>query len=118
MARLSAVRQNRIAEALNSTYFTQQGFSVKYGDEENPMVTITFSSRPEYQFVISFNDGVFTTSECPGIHLDAAETFQRSDIEPCINAIKDWAERILDKQRDWIMDEFGGVADSNPSYNK
>lgn len=119
MARLSAVTKSRITEVLDSTYFTQQGFTVKYDDENNPMVTITFSGSPEYQFVInSTYNGVFTTSECPGIHLDAAETFQRSNFELCINSIKEWVERIIDRQKDWIMDEFGGVADSNPSYKK
>ena len=117
MARLSEVARNRITEVLDSTYFKQHRFAVKYEDENNPMVIITFSSSPEYQFVISaaYNNE-FTTSECPGIHSDAAEIFQRSNFELCIHAIKEWVERIIDRQRDWILDEFGGVADSNPSY--
>jgi hypothetical protein len=119
MAGLSPVMKNKITAVLDATYFTQHGFIVKYDDENNRMVSITFSARPEYQFVINSNHSVdaFTTSECPGIiHLDATETFQRSDFEQCVNAIKKWTERIIDRQKDWIMDEFGGVADSNPSY--
>ncbi len=117
MSRLSEATKSRITEVLNSTYFTQQGFTVKYDDENNPMVTITFSDSPEYQFAInSTNNDGFTTSECPGIHSDTAETFQRSDLELCVNAIKEWVKRIIDRKGDWILDMFGGVADSNPSY--
>jgi hypothetical protein len=116
MAGLSAVSKNRIAEALDSTYFTQRGFTMKYNDENNPVVTITFSGSPECHFVIHSTDtGEFTTSERPGIHTDAAETFQKSDFELCVDAIKAWAKRIDDRETDWIMDEFGGVADRNPS---
>ncbi len=116
LAGLSAAMKNRITEILESTCFTQYGFTVNYDGENNTMVTITLSGSPEYQFVIHpTGNGVFTSSECPGIHLDAAETFQRKDFELCINAIKEWVERIIDRQRDWILDEFGGVADSDPS---
>ncbi len=115
LAGLNAAMKNRITEILDSTYFTQHGFTVNDG-ENNTWVTITLSGSPEYQFVINpTGNGVFTTSECPGIHLDAAETFQRNDFELCINAIKEWVERIIDRQKDWILDEFGGVADSDPS---
>jgi hypothetical protein len=116
MTGLSAVSRIRIAEVLDSTRFTQKGFALEYGDADNPLVTITFSSSPEFQFVIrGTHDGTFTTSERPGIRLPATETFQRSDFEQCITAIKEWVERIVDRQSDWIMDEFGGVADMNPA---
>ena len=119
MAGLSTVTKNRIAEALASTYLTQHSFTVKYDDENNPIVTIIYTGSPECQFVISSTDnGAFTTSECPGIHLDAAETFRRSDLDLCISAIGEWVERIADRQRDWILDEFGGVADRNPSLKQ
>jgi hypothetical protein len=120
MGSLSAVTKKKITEILDATYFTQHGFTVKYDDENNPMVTITFSDRPEYQFVIDSTDNgnVFTTSECPGTHLDAAETFQRTNFELCIDAIKEWTERIIDRQKDWMMDEFGGVADRSPNYKE
>jgi hypothetical protein len=110
MAGLSRVTKNRITKVLDATCFTQQGFTVKYDDGNNLMVTITFSDCPEYQFVINatYNVDAFTTRECPGIHLDAAETFQRSDFELCLNAIKEWAERIFESQKDSIIDEFGG----------
>jgi hypothetical protein len=112
----SAVSKIRIAEVLDSTQFTQRGFTLDYDDSDNPVVTITFSSSPEFQFVMSSTqDGMFTTSERPGIRLAAAETFQRSHFELCLSAIKEWAERIADRQKDWIMDEFGGVADMNPA---
>ncbi len=118
MAGLSAVAKNKITEVLDATHFRQHGFNVKYDDDNNPMVTITFSARPEYQFVINSNHSVdvFTTSECPGIHSDTPETFQRSNLELCIAAVKEWTERIDDLWKDWIMDEFGGVADRSPSY--
>lgn len=110
------VSRIRIAEVLDSTQFTQQGFTQEYDDRDNPMVTITFSSSPEFQFVISStDDGRFTTSERPGIRQAATETFERSDFERCIGAIQEWVERIVDGQRDWILDEFGGVADMNPA---
>jgi hypothetical protein len=117
MARLNAAAKKMIAEVLDSTHFKQRGFIVKYDDENNPMATITFSASPEYQFAINStdNDG-FTTSERPGIHIDSAETFQRNHFELCINAIKEWVERIIDKQNDWILDEFGGAADRTPSF--
>jgi hypothetical protein len=116
MAGPSAVSKTRIAEVLDSTQFTQQGFTLRYDDRDNPTVTITFSRSPEFQFVIgSTQDGMFTTSERPGIHLAAAETFQRSHFELCISAMKQWVQRIIDGQNDWIMDEFGGVADMNPA---
>jgi hypothetical protein len=116
MTRLDEVTKNKITRVLDSKYFTQHGFTMKYDDENNPMVTITLSGSPEYQFVIHSTDrGDFTTSERPGIHLDAAETFQRGNFELCMDAIKEWAKRIVDREADWIMDEFGGVADRNPS---
>jgi hypothetical protein len=116
MTGLSAVSKIRITEVLDSTQFRQQGFTVTYDDRDNPMVTITFARSPEYQFVISStHDGMFTTSERPGIRLPATETFPRSHFELCISAIKEWVERIIDRQNDWIMDEFGGVADMNPA---
>jgi hypothetical protein len=110
MTRLSEAAKNEIAKVLDATYFTQHGFTVKYDDENNPMVTITFSACPGYQFVINSTDDVivFTTSERPGIHLDAAETFQRSNFELCLNAIKEWTERIIERRKASILDEFGG----------
>ena len=120
MTRLSADTKNMITEILNAACSTQNGFTVKYDDENNPMVAITFSSRPEYQFAICSTDdfNAFTTSECPGIHSDEAEAFQRSNFELCVNAIKEWVGRIIDNERDWILDEFGGVADSDPAYGQ
>jgi hypothetical protein len=119
MASLSEVTKSRIVEILDSTCFTQQGFTVKYDNENNSLVTITFSGSPECQFVIhSTQNDAFTTSECPGVHLDATEIFQMNNIELCVHAIKEWVQRIIDQQNDWILDEFGGVADSNPSYKQ
>lgn len=116
MAGPSADSKVRIAEVLDSTRFTQKGFTLTYDDRDNPMVTITFSRSPELQFVIrSTRDGTFTTSERPGIHLAASETFQRSHFELCVGAIKEWVERIIDRENDRIVDEFGGVADMNPA---
>jgi hypothetical protein len=117
MTRLGEVTKNQITKVLDATYFTQQGFTVKYHDEDNPLVTITFSASPDYRFVIhsTCNVDAFTTNECPGMRSDTAETFQRSNLELCVNAIKEWAKRIVDRETDWIMDEFGGVADRNPS---
>jgi len=110
MTRLGEVTREKITKVLDATYYGQHGFAVKYDDENNPVVTITFSACPEYQFVINStnNVNVFTTSECPGIHLDTAETFQRSNFELCINAIKEWTERIIDRRKASILDEFGG----------
>ena len=110
MTRLGEVTKNKITEVLDATYFTQHGFTVKYNDENNPVVAITFSAFPEYQFVIHSTCDVngFTTSERPGFHLDAAETFQRSHFELCLKAIKEWTERIMDRQKNSIIDEFGG----------
>lgn len=117
MGRLSELAKNRIREILGATSFTQSGFTVMFDDGNNPLVIITFSPSPGYQFVINSTDtSVFTTSESPGVHSDTAETFHRSDFELCIHAIKEWTERIIAGQGDWILDEFGGVADSNPSY--
>jgi hypothetical protein len=84
MVRLSEVEKSRITEVLDSAYSRQHGFTIKYDDENNPVATITFSASPECQFAISSadNDG-FTTSECPGIHSDAVETFQRSNFDLC-----------------------------------
>jgi hypothetical protein len=116
MTGLSAVSKTRIAQVLDSTQFKRRGFTLEYDDTDNPMVTITFSSSPEFQFVISSTHAdMFTTSERPGIRVAATETFQRSHFEACISAIKEWVERIIDRQNDWIMDEFGGVADMNPA---
>ncbi len=117
MAVLSAATKSKISEVFDAEHLRQHAFNVTYDDINNPILTITFSAYPEYQFVInSTYSGAFTTSECPGIHSDATETFQRGDLELCINAIKEWAERVIDRQKDWILDEFGGVADRNPSY--
>jgi hypothetical protein len=119
MATLNEVTKRRVTEGLDSTSYTQQDFTVKYGDENNPLAIITFSSFPECQFVInSTHHDAFTTSECPGVKTDGAEIFQRDNFELCINAIEEWVQRIIDRQNDWILDEFGGVADSNPSYTQ
>jgi hypothetical protein len=116
MAGLSADGRNRIPGILDATSYRQRGFAVKFDNENNPVAIITFASSPEYQFIISLEgNGAFTTTECPGIHRYEAETFQRSDFEACANAIKEWVERISDRERDWILDEFGGVADRNPN---
>ncbi len=116
MASLSAAMKNRITDVLDSAHLKQHDFTVKYDDDSNPMVTITFLGYPEYRFVInSTHESAFTTSECPGIHSEAAETFQRSNFELCVDAIKEWVERVVNKQKDWILDEFGGVADRDPS---
>jgi hypothetical protein len=115
MARLNAAEKNRITEVLNSVNFRKHGFTVKYDDENNPMATIAFPGSPECRFVIDSSDNdAFTTQECPGIHLDATETFKRNNFELCINALKEWGERTIDRQNDWILDEFGGAADRNP----
>jgi hypothetical protein len=117
IGRLSELAKHRIREVLGATSYTQTGFTVMFDDENNPLAIITFSPSPEYQFVIhSTHNSVFTTSESPGAHSDTAETFQRSNFELCIHALKEWTERIIARQGDWILDEFGGVADSNPSY--
>jgi hypothetical protein len=116
MAGPGAVSMARIAEVLDSTQFTRKGFTLEYDERDNPMVTITFSRSPEFQFVIHpTHDGMFTTSERPGIRLAASETFPRSHFELCLGAIEAWVKRIVDSQNDWIMDEFGGVADMNPA---
>jgi hypothetical protein len=116
MTGLGADSKSRIAEVLESTQFGQGGFTVKFGEGEDPVVTITFASAPEFQFVISStHDGSFITSECPGIRLAATETFERGQFGPCVSALEAWVERIVDRRRDWIMDEFGGVADMNPA---
>jgi len=117
MVGLSADKKNRISQVLDTTYYKQSGFAVEYDDKNNPVATITFSSRPECRFVISATDGGgFATSECPGIHSDQTETFPRNDLDLCIHAIKEWVERIFERERDWILDEFGGVADRLPRY--
>lgn len=111
MTRLSEATASRITEILDSRSFT-----VKYDDEQGPAVTITSASSLEHRFVInSVAGGTFTTTESPGLHSDSSETFQRSDLESCLEAIRKWMERIKDMQADWIMDEFGGIADRNPS---
>ncbi len=120
MARLSTDMKNRIAEVLDSTHFTRHGFTMKCDDERDALAAIiTLSGSPEYRFVLnSTSEGAFTTSESPGIRSDAAETFQRVDFELCMNAIRCWVGRIIDAQRDWMLDEFGGVADRNPSLGR
>jgi hypothetical protein len=116
MTRLDEVAKENISKVLDSTYFKQHGFTMKFDEANNPLVAISYSSSPEYQFFVHSSDkGEFTTSERPGIHSDETETFQRSDFETCINAVKEWAKRIDDRETDWIMDEFGGVADRNPA---
>jgi hypothetical protein len=119
MPGLSAVMKDRILAALDATRYTRQGFIVNYDDEKNPAATISFSSSPEYRFLINTldNEG-FDTNESPGIHLDGAETFRRDNSELCMNALSNWVKRVAEIQSDWILDEFGGVADSNPSYYK
>ena len=118
MAKLSTIEKDRISETLDSTRFTQHGFSIKYDDENNPVAIITFSSHPDFRFVVHFaGNGTFSTSECPGIHSDEAETFQRNNFELCIIAVREWVKRIIDREGDWILDEFGGVADRTPRYN-
>jgi hypothetical protein len=117
MGSLSELAKNKIREVLGATSFAQSGFAVRFDDENDPLATITFSPSPECQFVIhSTDDGAFTTNESPGAHSDTAETFRRSDFELCVEAMKQWTERVIARQGDWILDEFGGVADSNPSY--
>jgi hypothetical protein len=117
MSWLNADAKSRITEILDSTSFTQKGFTVKFDDEDDPRVTITFSDTPEYRFIMnSTQNDEFITSESPGIHSDASETFQRSHFELCMNAIKAWVGRIIDRRGDWILDEFGGVGDINPGY--
>jgi hypothetical protein len=116
---LSPAMKDRITEVLDSTRYTQQGFTVTYDDGNNPLATITVSSSPECRFVLSStSEGAFTTSESPGIHSDMAETFPRGDFELCMKAIRDWVRRIIDRQNDWILDEFGGVADRDPSLSR
>jgi hypothetical protein len=115
MARLNADEKNRIAAVLDSTFFRNHGFTVEYDGENNTMAIIAFSSSPECQFIINSTDNdAFTTQECPGVHSDAAETVQRNNFDLCLHAIKDWVERSIDRQEDWILDEFGGAADRNP----
>ncbi len=119
MAGFSEVMKNRIAEVLGSSCSAKQDFAVMYDDESSPKVTISYQVSPEYRFVInSTGKDAFTTSERPGIRSDAAESFQRSNFELCIDALKEWVERIHDRQKDWMLDEFGGAADIDPSYNK
>jgi hypothetical protein len=110
MPALSAVMKDRIMVVLDSTRYARQGFIVNYDDVKNPVATTIFSNSPEYRFVIctSESDG-FITSETPG------GTFQRGNFESCMKALSDWANRIVDDQSDWILDEFGGAADRNPS---
>ena len=119
MTGLSTDMKNRIAEVLDSTHFTQHGFTMKYDDESDAMAIIALSGSPEYRFVInSTSEGAFSTSESPGIGSDAAETFQRNNFELCMNAMRCWVGRIIDEQKDWMLDEFGGVADRNPSLGR
>lgn len=113
MAELTAEMKNTIAEALETTYYKQGGFALNC---DNPQAVITFLSRPEFRFLIGWSDHGFTTTESPGMHSDEPETFQRSDFDLCVEAIKRWAERIRDREGDSFLDEFGGVADRMPDY--
>jgi hypothetical protein len=108
LTRSGEATKNEITKILDATHYTHHGFIVEYDDENNPLVTITFSACPDYQFVIASNLNVFTTRECPGIDVDAAETFQRSDFELCINAVKEWTYRIVERRKASILDEYGG----------
>jgi hypothetical protein len=114
MAGMSAVINNRITAALETTSFGQRGFDVKHDGQDDSVVTIVFSARSEYQFAIDSTAGGFITSERPGPKSDLTEAIQRGDIESCIQAIREWAERIADREAADILDEFGGVADRNP----
>lgn len=115
MIQLSAAMRSRIQEILEGA--DSQGFRAKY-DDNNPVALITYSAVPEYHFQLdSETDGSFRTRECPGIRSDEAEVFQRSSLELCVDAIGHWVERIIDRRDAWIMDEFGGVADRNPSLS-
>jgi hypothetical protein len=112
MGSLSADAKAGIAAVLKNT---QHRFLVQYDDQKDPAAIIALASAPEYQFVIrSNNSEAFTTTECPGIHSESAETLQRDSFELCMIALTKWAKRAIEKQKDWIMDEFGGVADMNP----
>jgi hypothetical protein len=113
MAILDSTAKNKIIDALDSTSYKQRGFDIKYG--EGSIARIIFLSSPECQFVINSSNDAFTTIETPGVRSDAAESFDRADFESCLKAVREWVVRIADMQRDWILDEFGGVADRNPS---
>ena len=116
MAGLNTEKKDRIIEVLDASNCKRSGFTLKYDDERNPVAIITYSSRREYLFIIDSTDyDSFTTRESPGINSDEAETFQRSSFEVCTSAIREWVERIIEREKDWILDEFGGVADRNPS---
>jgi hypothetical protein len=108
--RLNAAAKNRIKDVLDATHFTRDAFVVKYDDEGSRIADITFSARRNYQFAIdSTRDArVFATSECPGIHSEEAETFRRSSLDLCIDAITEWVKRIVDRHKDAVIDEFGG----------
>jgi hypothetical protein len=108
MARLNGTENHRILEILG-----EKGYFVKYEGEEK--ITIIASGHSGYQFVIDpTDDGIFITNERPGIQSDAGETFHRNNFDQCIAAMKEWTNRIIEKQNDWILDEFGGAADINP----
>ena len=106
--------KNKITEALEATTFRQRGFGVDYDDKNDALVTIT---RFAYRFAIVSTDNGFTTNEYPGVASEKTEAFQRSDFESCIRAIREWVERIVDREEAAILDEFGGVADRDPSLH-
>lgn len=115
MPGLSAAMKSQIAETLESTSFRQRGFSVDYNDRNDVLAAIT---RFAYRFAIASTDNGLLTSEYPGIASNKEETFQRSDFESCLRAIREWVERIVDQDESAILDEFGGVADRNPSLRQ
>ncbi len=104
--------KGRIFEALDATSFRQRGFHVDYDEKNDVLVTIT---RFTYRFTLNSTDAGFVTGEYPGIASEKAEIMQRSDFESCLRAIREWATRILDREESAILDEFGGVADRDPS---
>ena len=114
MPGLGEATKNRIAALLDSTCFKQRGFTVQYDDETNPVAIIIFSATPEYRFVLHSTGKAFATSECPGLNSDEPETFQRSTVELCLNAIQKWVERVYDRWGDAVLDEYGGVGDRDP----
>jgi hypothetical protein len=104
--------KSKLTEALDATSFRQRGFHVDYDEKNDVLVTIT---RFTYRFTLGSTDSGFVTGEYPGIASDKTEVFQRSDFEACLRAIREWAERIVDREEAAILDEFGGVADRDPS---
>jgi hypothetical protein len=110
MSVLSAVMKDEIAGVLEGTTFKQRGFSVDHGSDAS--VTIT---RFKYRFTIGSTETGFMTTEFPGVASEKTETFDRSDFASCLRAIRDWVDRIVDREESFILDEFGGVADRDPS---